>query len=45
MPGLRIIGYRRSVSIAFVVEDAHVMILGVFYGGQDITVEALEERL
>ncbi|TIX91617.1 type II toxin-antitoxin system RelE/ParE family toxin [Rhizobium sp. P44RR-XXIV] len=45
VPGLRIIGYRRSVSIAFVVEEAHVMILGVFYGGQDITVEALEERL
>ena len=44
-PGLRIIGYRRSVSIAFVVEDAHVLVLGVFYGGQDITVEALEGRL
>ncbi|OHV78399.1 type II toxin-antitoxin system RelE/ParE family toxin [Rhizobium sp. LCM 4573] len=45
IPGLRIIGYRRSVSIAFVVEDAHVLVLGVFYGGQDITLEALEERL
>ncbi|AYG70262.1 type II toxin-antitoxin system RelE/ParE family toxin (plasmid) [Rhizobium sp. CCGE531] len=45
IPGLRIIGYRRSVSIAFVVEDAHVLVLGVFYGGQDITVEALEGRL
>ncbi|WP_411906262.1 type II toxin-antitoxin system RelE/ParE family toxin [Rhizobium mayense] len=45
VPGLRIIGYRRSVSIAFVVEEAHVLVLGVFYGGQDITLEALEERL
>lgn len=45
VPGLRIIGYRRSVSIAFVVEEAHVLVLGVFYGGQDITVEALEGRL
>ncbi len=45
VPGLRIIGYRRSVSIAFVVEEAHVMILGVFNGGRDIPVEALEERL
>jgi len=45
VPGLRIIGYRRSVSIAFVVEEAHVLVLGVFYGGQDITLEALEGRL
>jgi toxin ParE1/3/4 len=45
IPGLRIIGYRRSASIAFVVEEAHVLVLGVFYGGQDITVEALEGRL
>lgn len=45
IPGLRIIGYRRSVSIAFVVEEAHVLVLGVFYGGQDITLEALEARL
>lgn len=45
VPGLRIISYRRSVSIAFVVEEAHVLVLGVFYGGQDITVEVLEGRL
>jgi toxin ParE1/3/4 len=45
VPGLRIIGYRRSVSIAFVVEEAHVLVLGVFYGGQDVTPEALAERL
>ncbi|EJT04940.1 type II toxin-antitoxin system RelE/ParE family toxin [Rhizobium sp. CCGE 510] len=45
LPGLRIIGYRRSVSIAFVVEDAHVLVLGVFYGGRDVTIETLEERL
>lgn len=45
VPGLRIIGYRRSVSIAFVVEEVHVLVLGVFYRGQDITVEVLEGRL
>lgn len=45
VPGLRIIGYRRSVSIAFVVEEAHVLVLGVFYGGQDITADVLEDRL
>lgn len=44
VPDLRIIGYRRSVSIAFVVEEAHVLVLGVFYGGQDITLEVLEAR-
>jgi len=43
--GLRIIGYRRSVSIAFVVEDGTVLVLGVFYGGQDITADVIEERL
>lgn len=43
-PGLRIIGYRRVVSIAFAVEGRRVLILGVFYGGRDITLELLEER-
>ncbi len=44
VPGLRIIGYRRVVSIAFAVEGRQVLILGVFYGGRDITLELLEER-
>lgn len=43
-PGLRIIGYRRVVSIAFVMEGRRVLILGIFYGGRDITLELLEER-
>lgn len=34
-PGLRIIGFRRRVAIAFAVDGATVTILGVFYGGQD----------
>ncbi|ENN86446.1 hypothetical protein RHSP_09740 [Rhizobium freirei PRF 81] len=45
IPGLRIIGYRRNVSIAFVVEDDSVLVLGVFYGGRDIAAEILQERL
>ncbi|GAC1042808.1 type II toxin-antitoxin system RelE/ParE family toxin [Rhizobium sp. No.120] len=45
IPGLRIIGYRRSVSIAFVVEETEVLVLGIFYAGRDITTEILEERL
>jgi toxin ParE1/3/4 len=34
-PGLRTIGFRRRVTIAFAVEADTVMIIGVFYGGQD----------
>ena len=34
-PGLRIIGYRRRVTIAFTVSDTQVVILRVFYGGVD----------
>jgi toxin ParE1/3/4 len=44
MPGLRIVGYRRAVSIAFAVEGERVLILGVFYAGRNITPELLEER-
>jgi len=45
MPGLRIIGYRRAVSIAFAVSGGRVLILGIFYAGRNITPELLEERL
>ena len=34
-PGLRTVGYRRRVTIAFEVVDDTVNILGVYYGGQD----------
>ena len=34
-PGLRVLGWRRCVSIALTVEPDKVVILGVFYGGQD----------
>jgi toxin ParE1/3/4 len=45
LPGLRIIGYKRRASIAFVVLDTEVIVLGVFYGGRNITTALLEERL
>ena len=45
MPRLRIIGYRRAVSIAFAVDGERVLILGIFYAGRNITPELLEERL
>ncbi|OMH23353.1 addiction module toxin RelE [Tersicoccus phoenicis] len=34
-PGLRTIGFRRRVVIAFAVTPETVMILGVHYGGRD----------
>lgn len=35
-PGLRTVGFRRRVVIAFEqTRDDRIMILGVFYGGQD----------
>jgi len=45
MHGLRIVGYRRAVSIAFAVEGERVLILGIFYAGRNITPELLEDRL
>lgn len=34
-PGIRIVGFRRRVSIAFIVEGDSVVFLGIYYGGQD----------
>lgn len=34
-PGLRILGYRHQVSIAFVVTETEVLILGIFRRGAD----------
>lgn len=33
--GLRTISWRRRVTIAFAVEEAVVVIVGIFYGGRD----------
>lgn len=33
--GLRTVGFRRRVVIAFTVEETTIEILGVFYGGRD----------
>lgn len=35
LAGLRVIGFERSVTIAFVVTATMVLIEGVYYGGQD----------
>ena len=34
-PGLRIVGFERRVTVAFVVEAERVVILRIFYGGRD----------
>jgi len=34
-PGLRTIPWRRRATIAFVVEERDVVVIGVFYGGRD----------
>ncbi len=33
--GLRIIGFERRVNVAFVVEESRVVVLRLFYGGQN----------
>jgi toxin ParE1/3/4 len=35
-PGLRTVGFRRRVTIAFTVDDKDATILGVYYAGQDV---------
>ena len=34
-PGLRIVGFERRITIAFVVDDQSVTVLRLFYGGRD----------
>lgn len=43
LPGLRTVGYRRRITIAFRVDTARLTatILGVFYGGQDFEAEII----
>ncbi len=34
-PTLRVVGFERRVTVAFTVDDDHVTILRLFYGGRD----------
>ena len=43
VPGLRILGYRGRVTIAFTVEDNFVLIHRIFYGGRDWEAELSDE--
>lgn len=42
--GLRVIGFRRRVTIAFVVEGTSVIILGIYYGGQDYETNFVDDK-
>jgi toxin ParE1/3/4 len=44
MQGIRIIGFKRTVSVAFLVKSDAVLILGVFYGGRNIAHDTFEDR-
>lgn len=42
--GLRIIGFRRRLSIAFVVREGDVLVLGFFYAGRNNDAALLDQR-
>lgn len=42
-PGIRTLGFRRRVVIAFAVHENTVEILGVYYGGQDVEIMLLQD--
>lgn len=42
-PGVRLVGYRRRVSIVFKVDDATVTIVGIYYAGRNIDLGAIED--
>ena len=39
LPGLRVTGFERRVTIAFIVTADAVLIEGIFYGGRDFEAE------
>ena len=47
LPGLRVLGFERRATIAFVITVDRVVIEGIYYGGQDLdanfSTEPLEE--
>lgn len=44
LPGLRITGFERRITIAFLVTAETVLIEGIFYGGQDFEAVFLDEE-
>lgn len=35
LPRMRVVGFRRRASIVFAVEASRVVVIGIYYGGQD----------
>ena len=42
--GVRVVGFRRRVSVVFSVEGDAVWILGIFYGGRSIALSSLDDE-
>ena len=42
-PGLRTLGFRRRVTIAFAVRRTDLLVVGIFYGGQDFEAALKDE--
>lgn len=42
--GLRVVGFRRRLSVTFVVRERDVLVLGFFYAGRNIDPALLGER-
>jgi len=43
-PGLRTLAYRRRVTVAFMVEEVTVVVIGFYYGGQDFETMLRDEQ-
>ena len=43
-PGLRTLAHRRRVTIAFMVEDVAVVVIGIYYGGHDFEALLRDEQ-
>lgn len=43
-PGLRTVGYRRRVVIAFAVINEDIVVVGIFYGGRDYEAALTDNR-
>ena len=44
-PGLRTLAFRRRVTIAFVVEETAVVVIGFYYGGRDFEALLRDEQV
>jgi toxin ParE1/3/4 len=43
LPGMRTVGFRRRITVTFVIEETNVVILGLYYGGRDFAADFRDE--